>query len=103
MNYKNIFTALTFITVWAILFVVWQIHITSDTGNRYQIVNGDNCVILLDKRTGNTWRNVWNNNNEKLPTDWELMNQHGEYTDIPIGEQLRRNEMIKRNEKIRQR
>lgn len=74
----------TFVTLWVIMFLVWKIHITSNSDNRYQIVNTDNCVILLDKRTGLTWRNVWNNNKEKIPSDWELMHHYDDYTNVPI-------------------
>lgn len=93
--YCFIITFLFFATLWAGMIMVWQIHTTSNAGNRYQIVNSDNLVILLDKRTGLTWRNTWNNNKDKIPSDWELMNQYGEYTNVPYGEQVRRDNMVK--------
>ena len=40
----------------------------SDTINRYDIVNsGLGLTILMDKKTGLTWRNVWCDDKEKIP------------------------------------
>ena len=83
---RYITITLSFITIWAIMLLVWEIHQTSDAGNRYQIVNSDNCVILLDKRTGLTWRNVWNNNKDKIPTNWSPMTYEGNDLSVPSGE-----------------
>ena len=93
-SYKNIITALAFITIWCVLSLIWQIHISSDTGNRYQIVNLSDNTILLDKRTGLTWRNVWNNNKDKLPTNWERMIYEGGDISVPVGEQQIRKQAI---------
>lgn len=86
-KFHLVFWVLGFTTIWAIMLLVWGIHITSDTGNRYQIVNSDNCVILLDKRSGLTWRNVWNNEDEQIPNHWVPMIYEGNNVNIPIGEQ----------------
>jgi len=96
MNYRNIVTILVFITVWFVLFLIWNINKNSDTDNRYQVYNADGNTILLDKRTGNTWRNVWCDNKDKIPSCWELMLQNDEYINVPLGERLRRDEMIDR-------
>lgn len=95
MKYKVFITLLIFITVWFFMFLVWKIHTTSDTGNRYQIVNSDNSVILLDKRTGLTWRNVWNNEKEKIPANWQPMKYEGNDLNLPIGEYKIRQEYKK--------
>lgn len=44
-----------------------------NTGNRsrYQIINANNIVILLDSYTGLTWRNVSSYNN--IPNEWQEM------------------------------
>ena len=72
--YKYFVTVVAFLTVWAWMFLTWNIHITSDMGNRYQIVDTSSNILLLDKRTGLVWRNVWNNNKDKILSDWEMMN-----------------------------
>ena len=95
-TYKNIVTILAFITIWEILFVVASNFKNYVPVNRYQLFKNNDITILLDKQTGLTWRNVWNNNKDKVPCDWELMNQYSDYTDVPIGEQQRRDSMIKR-------
>ena len=96
LSFKNIVTVLIFITIWAILFVVASSYKSYVPVNRYQLFKDNDNTILLDRQTGLTWRNVWNNDKDKVPCDWELMNQYGDYTDIPIGEQQRRDAMIKR-------
>lgn len=96
LTYKNIVSGLVFITIWVILFIVASNCKNHIPVNRYQLFKDNDNTILLDKQTGLTWRNVWNNNKDKIPSDWELMNQYGDYTDIPIGEQQRRDNMIKR-------
>lgn len=99
-TYKNVITLLTIITVWFMLFIIWDINKKYESGSRYQLFNtkDENLLILLDRKTGLTWRNIWNNNQEKLPTTWERMNYYA--TDIeetPIGVQKLYINLCKKN------
>ena len=61
--------------------------------DRYTIINGNyDPTILLDKKTGLTWRNVNCEGKEKIPNCWQLMENDEYYTDVPIGEVTRRAE-----------
>lgn len=101
-NYKNIITFLIFITIWSILFIVATSYKNYVPVNRYQIVRDSDNTILLDKQTGLTWRNTWNNSKDRIPCNWELMEYSGGKFEKPIGakivfyeEQISREELDK--------
>ena len=87
-NYKNVVTFLIFITVWSVLFIVATSYKNYAPVNRYQIVRDSDNTILLDKQTGLTWRNTWNNNKDKIPCNWELMEYSGGVIEQPIGAKI---------------
>ncbi len=87
-NYKNVVTFLIFITVWSVLFIVATSYKNYVPVNRYQIVRDSDNTILLDKQTGLTWRNTWNNNKDRIPCNWELMEYSGATFGQPIGAKI---------------
>ena len=57
--------------------------------NRYQLFKDSDNTILLDKKTGVTWRNVWNNNTDRIPCNWSIMeHEHDNIKSCPIGVQI---------------
>lgn len=87
LNYRNIVTFLIFLTIWGILFSVLFGYKTHISTNRYQLFKDSDNTILLDRQTGMTWRNVWNNSKEKIPCQWEYM-EHTDKTNLPIGPKI---------------
>lgn len=83
-NYRNIVTGLIFITLWVILIMVNYNNQRYVQTDRYQLFKDSDNTILLDKQTGMTWRNVWNNSKDKIPCDWEYM-EHQDTINSPIG------------------
>ena len=75
-----------------------------NTGNRsrYQIINANNIVILLDSYTGLTWRNVSSYNN--IPNEWQEMKMivgdanEAKKMNVPIGKDQDRKNFIKQEE-----
>jgi len=60
--------------------------------HKYEIVPTATVTILLDKTTGETWRNSICQENSNIPACWEKMNFiHQEDFILPIGEQRIRN------------
>jgi hypothetical protein len=55
---------------------------------KYQIVKEDYNVYLLDKQNGYVWRNTYNNNKDRIPSNWDYMTYSGSV--VPDGEQKRR-------------
>ena len=68
-----------------VLFIAISFY-TSNTNNRYTLFNGKYSVILLDKKTGITWRQV---EIDDTPAYWEEMlnicDRDEENTLVPIG------------------
>lgn len=83
-NYRNIVTGLIFITLWVVLIMVNYNNQRYVQTDRYQLFKDSDNTILLDKQTGMTWRNVWNNSKDKIPCDWEYM-EHQDTINSPIG------------------
>lgn len=48
-------------------------NLNNDKNNRYQIVKTNNNTILLDKKTGLTWRNCYIDDKDKIMNYWEEM------------------------------
>lgn len=72
-TYKSILTMLIFLTVWCIIFVFGYFASMSVNKDRYKINTTRGETLLLDTKTGAVWRNVWNNERDKIPSNWELM------------------------------
>lgn len=83
-NYRNIVTGLIFITLWIVLITINCNNNRYVQTDRYQLFKDSDNTILLDKQTGMTWRNVWNNSKDKIPSDWEYM-EHLDKVNLPIG------------------
>ncbi len=70
--------------------------------SRYQIINASGLVILLDKYTGLTWRNVNSYNN--IPNEWQEMKivvnnaNEAKKMNVPIGKKQDRKNFIKQEE-----
>lgn len=73
LTYKSILTMLILLTVWCIIFVFGYFVSLSVNKDRYQIKTARSETFLLDTKTGAVWRNVWNNERDKIPCNWELM------------------------------
>lgn len=68
-----------------VLFIAISFY-TSNTNNRYTLFNGKYGVILLDKKTGITWRQVTIDEKEEIPAAWEeMLNVCEDNTLVPIG------------------
>lgn len=68
--------------------------------DRYQIVKTDNSTILLDKKTGLTWRNCWQDEKTKIMAYWEEMEiatYDLENTSVPVGKEKAKQKAIKRD------
>jgi hypothetical protein len=86
MNNK-IIVALAFITIWVLGFKL----IENTNIERYSIINGEySPTILLDKKTGVTWRNINCDNKEKVPNCWQMMDmKEGFYPNLSFIEEFR--------------
>lgn len=87
-TYKNVVTLLIFITIWVFIGILYSAYKGYMPTERYTIVKDSDNTILLDKKTGLTWRNTWNNDKEKVPCDWEIMEHKSSVTEMPIGAQM---------------
>lgn len=77
------------------LLIGFNLH---NKNERYQIVKTDDNIILLDKQTGLTWRNVWIDEKNKILAYWdEMLITGNENTLVPIGKKKKKNEELKRN------
>ena len=65
--------------------------------NRYEVVSSNNMLtILIDKKTGNTWRNCVCSEKSNVPGCWEKMiTINPEFFNKPEGEVVTTKEMIK--------
>lgn len=45
----------------------------NNKNDRYQIVKGSDSLVLLDKKTGITWRNCYVDDKDKIMNYWEEM------------------------------
>lgn len=70
--------------------------------NRYEVVTGNNMLtILVDKKTGETWRNCICGNQSNVPGCWEKMiTINSEDFNKPVGEAKSIKKMIKLQKKI---
>ena len=70
------------------LLIGFNLH---NKNERYQIVKTDDNIILLDKQTGLTWRNVWIDEKNKILAYWdEMLIAGNENTLVPIGKKKRK-------------
>jgi hypothetical protein len=92
ITYRNVLTTLLLLTLWATLFIIHNAIIINANQDRYEIKHNGGLTLLLDKKTGLVWRNVYNNNKERIPSDWDLMDYLGSV--VPEGEQEARNKRI---------
>lgn len=74
-------------------------NLNNDKNNRYQIVKTNNNTILLDKKTGLTWRNVWIDEKDKIMNFWDemLVVVGDENTQVPIGKKRAYKKAFKEN------
>ena len=81
---QNILIALGVI----LLASMWIQFAHQNTNDRYAVITGSNMMtILLDKKTGVTWRNCICNEKTNIPGCWERMNTiNPEKYSKPIGE-----------------
>lgn len=64
---------LTAIIVLLLGLICFQVYQTSSS-ERYEVVTGSNMLtILVDKKTGNTWRNCICGEKSQVPGCWEKM------------------------------
>ena len=70
---------------------------TQEPENRYEVISGNNNVtILLDKQSGQTWRNCICGEKSNVPGCWEKMNTlNPEDFNKPIGEAKAFKKMVK--------
>lgn len=70
--------------------------------NRYEVVTGSNMLtILVDKKTGETWRNCICGDKSNVPGCWEKMvTINPEYFNKPVGEAKAFEKMIKLQKKL---
>lgn len=92
ITYRNILTTLLLLTLWATLFIIYNAITINADKDRYEIKHNGGLTLLLDKKTGLVWRNVYNNNKDRIPSDWDLMDYLGSV--VPEGEQDARNKRI---------
>lgn len=88
LTYKNILTVVVILTLWAILFMINNTITVNADKDRYEIKCASDNTFLLDTKTGLVWRNVWNNNKDKVPCVWQLMDYDGSV--VPNSEQKAR-------------
>lgn len=98
------------------VFTMWlqYVHPAKKIDWRYEIVPTGNITVLIDKTTGETWRNSVCNDTSQVPGCWEKMGFVNQETILmPIGEQRLREKdipkyvktqqkLIKQQEKIEQ-
>ena len=97
ITYRNVLTFALLLTLWATLFIIYNAVIMNIDNDRYTIKHNDGLTLLLDKKTGLVWRNVWNNKKDRIPSKWELMDYLGSV--VPEGEQEARNKRIQKSSK----
>ncbi len=96
-KFLNVIIVLLLLTIWVEYF-----HPKYDDTERYKIVTADNMLtILLDQKTGETWRNSICSKESNVPGCWEKMR----YVDqsevyLPEGEKVIRREEIKYLKKL---
>ena len=102
-NNLNIITFSALILVIGISFTVGLISgLNLSNKSRYQIINANGIVILLDKYTGLTWRNV--NSYDNIPNEWQEMKivvndaNEAKKMNVPIGKEQDRKNFIKQEE-----
>jgi len=74
------------------------------SGNRYEVVTGNNMLtILVDKKTGETWRNCICGTQSNVPGCWEKMiTINAEDFNKPVGEAKAIKKMMKLKNKTQQ-
>ena len=97
ITYRNVLTFALLLTLWATIFIIYNAVIMNIDNDRYTIKHNDGLTLLLDKKTGLVWRNVWNNNKDKIPSEWDLMDYSGSV--VPEGEQEARNKRAEKSGK----
>ena len=81
--------------------IVAAMFIPGVNSNRYEVVTGSNMLtILVDKQTGETWRNCICGDKSNVPGCWEKMiTLNSEDFNKPVGEAKAVKKMIKLNQK----
>lgn len=89
--------------VLAVLLLAGMFFHDCPKNNRYEVVAGANMMtILVDKKTGETWRNCVCGENSNVPGCWEKMfTINPEEFNKPQGEVVAIKKMIKLQEKIK--
>ena len=84
-----------------ILATMWFQYANQNTNNRYAVITGSNMMtVLLDKKTGVTWRNCICDTKSNIPGCWERMyTLNAEDYSKPIGEVVINKKLIKDLEK----
>ena len=88
ITYRNILTVALLLTLWATLFIIHNAITINADKDRYEIKHNGGLTLLLDKKTGLVWRNVYNNNKDRIPSNWDSMDYLGSV--VPEGEQKAR-------------
>ena len=85
-----------------ILATMWFQISTQNTKYRYDVITGSNMLtILVDKKTGNTWRNCICGDKTPIPGCWEKMTTlNAEEFNKPIGEVKTRRKMAALQKKM---
>ena len=83
--------------VLAVLILMGMFSCKCTTNNRYEVVSGPSMLtILVDKKTGETWRNCICNEKSNVPGCWEKMvTINPESFNKPYGEAKSVDKMIK--------
>lgn len=55
-SYRNIITVLAFIVVCTAFYLIWSSQQIEKFEERYQLINDDDLVIMVDTTNGITWR-----------------------------------------------
>ncbi len=100
---ENILIALAVL----ILATMWFQITNNNSKNRYDVVTGSNMLtILVDKKTGETWRNCICGEKSNVPGCWEKMvTLNPETFNKPAGEvkaMKKMQKLIKKQEKLQQ-
>lgn len=103
INQDLFYKYFVFIITVSLAFIAFNAYLKTSLklDNRYEIIHGDlTPTILLDKRTGLTWRNEVCDDKQKVPNCWSIMDFEADYINTPIGEQKRRDEDVKQQAEL---
>ncbi len=87
-----------------ILATMWFQISNQNANERYDVITGSNMLtILVDKKTGNTWRNCICGEKTPIPGCWEKMNTlNAEDFNKPVGEAKTAKKMAALQKKLQQ-